>query len=76
VVPLTHAAGSSHDVSPAWSPDGSRIVFVSDRLNVDGGVDIFTIKPDGSDMKRILTGITVGGCPDFGCITPAWGRKP
>jgi TolB protein len=73
---LTYPAGSTHDVSPAYSPDGSRIVFVSDRMSSDTSLDIFTIKPDGTDMKRILTGITIGGCPDDGCISPAWGRKP
>ncbi len=76
IAPLTVPVGSSHDVSPNRSPDGSRIVFASDRMSTDGSLDLFTMKADGSDMRRILTGITIGGCPDDGCVTPAWGRKP
>ncbi len=76
IVQLTQPAGDSHDVSPNLSPDGSHIVFASDRMSSDGSLDVFTMKIDGSDIKRIATGITVGGCPDHGCVTPAWGRKP
>ena len=71
-----YPVGSTHDVSPNYSPDGGAIVFASDRLSSDGSLDLFTMKADGSDMQRILTGITVGGCPDNGRVTPAWGRKP
>jgi len=76
IVELTYPVGSTHDVSPNYSPDGNWIVFASDRLSSDGSLDLFTMKADGSDMQRILTGSTVGGCPDDGCVTPAWGRKP
>ena len=35
-----------------WSPDGSRIVFTS----IDGQrQDIYTIRPDGTDMRRLTT---------------------
>ncbi|HUO21577.1 MAG TPA: hypothetical protein VMU59_03595 [Caulobacteraceae bacterium] len=44
---------TDYDNLPAWSPDGSRIVF-SRRLG-DGNFDIFTIRPDGSDLKRLTT---------------------
>ena len=76
VLPLTQPMGSTHDVGANYSPDGSRIVFASDRMSSDTSLDIFTIKPDGSDMKRIATGLTLGGCPDDGCVCPTWGRKP
>ncbi len=43
-----------HDVSPAWSPDGSRIAFVSFRGN---GPRIYTIAPDGSDERSVALSV-------------------
>ncbi len=37
--------GSSDDSDPAWSPDGKKIVFVSDR---DGNAEIYVANADGS----------------------------
>ena len=34
---------------PAWSPDGSKIAFA-------GGDGLFTIQPDGSNLRRLTTG--------------------
>ena len=34
----------------AWSPDGSRIAFVSDR---DGNAEIYVMNADGSDLSRL-----------------------
>ena len=38
------------DNIPAWSPDGSRILFTRKQ---DNNFDIYTIKPDGTDLKRL-----------------------
>jgi TolB protein len=73
---LSHPIGTSHDVYPNYSSDGAKIVFASDRMSSDGSLDIFTINADGSNLTRIATGVTVGGCADKNCVTPAWGRKP
>ena len=45
---LTH--NSADDVHPNWSPDGSRLVFSSDRA---GNFEIYTMKIDGSDLRRL-----------------------
>jgi len=41
---------------PVWSPDGSRLAFVSD-IDKGGdrneGYDIYTIKADGTDLQRL-----------------------
>ena len=53
---------------PDWSPDGSRIVFSSwpiDDFNV-GTVEVYSAKPDGSDLKQL----TQGSCG--GCGAPSW----
>jgi len=49
VVRLTDSQGSSY--SPAWSPDGREIVFVSDR---DRDADLYLMNADGSN-ERLLT---------------------
>lgn len=54
---LTRTAGDvdvlGDDAAPTWSPDGSRIVFASNRT---GELEIWTMRADGSGQRR-LTGI-------------------
>ena len=45
--------GGEHAFDPAWSPDSSRIVFVSDHAGPDPR--IFTIKADGTGMHQVTT---------------------
>jgi len=40
------------DYDPVWSPDGSTIVFTSDRA---GSADLFRVKPDGAGLERLTT---------------------
>ena len=54
-----------HDTSPAWSPDRSRIAFLS-TLNSDGLGNLFTMSPGGSDVKLLTPLVTAGNYP------PAW----
>jgi len=42
----------AEDVSPAWSPDGDQIAFVSER---HGNTDLFVIEPDGGHERRLTT---------------------
>jgi len=45
---LTNAKKSS--TSPAWSPDGQRLAFLSDR---DGKNQIYLIRPNGGEARQI-----------------------
>ena len=39
-------------VLPVWSPDGSRIAYV-DYGDAEDELDIFTVSPDGSDVRKL-----------------------
>jgi Tol biopolymer transport system component len=69
--------GKGHsDLPGTYSPDGTKIVFPSDRLSNNFSLDLFIMNADGSDIHRIASGLTVGGCPDGNCVNPSWGPKP
>jgi Tol biopolymer transport system component len=53
---------SSADIDPAWSPNGKKIVFISDR---DGDMEVFIMNADGMN----LTQLTINDALDH---VPAW----
>jgi len=72
---LSNPGKGHHDIPGTYSPDGTKIVFASDRLSNNLSLDLFIMNADGSDIHRIASGLTVGGCPDGNCVTPSWGTK-
>src|SRR5687768_3944167 len=52
VVRLTR--DNAHNANPAWSPDGRRIAFNSDRLGIgEADHDLWVVNADGSNMRRL-----------------------
>lgn len=48
--PVRIAQGLAYEQQPRWSPDGTRIAFVSDRA---GGDNIWIMNADGSNPKQL-----------------------
>lgn len=51
-LPVTESAGA-----PAWSPDASRLAFVTNSSAAGHGATLWTMNADGSDKRRVLVGI-------------------
>ncbi len=49
----TRIKGADHASDPSWSPNGTSIVFVGWDGNPRGGSGIYTMNPDGGDVKQI-----------------------
>jgi hypothetical protein len=56
--------GGANEFAPAWSPDGNRVAFISDR---DGNDQLYAMRADGSGIVRLTSG-------QADKDTPAWGR--
>ena len=54
----------SNDYQPAWSPDGKKIIFVSER---DGNAELYIMNPDGGNKQRLTN-------TPYWETSPSWGR--
>jgi Tol biopolymer transport system component len=58
---LTHPPDGEEDAWPAWSPDGSKILFTKSGDNC-GSCDIFLMNADGTGLKQLTH------CPQPACL--------
>ena len=57
---------AGYDNMPIWSPDGSRILFnrgVRNPNSIWSNFDLYTVRPDGSDLQRLTTHPASDGHP-------------
>jgi TolB protein len=67
---VTRPPARVSDFQPDWSPDGSRIVF--ERQFSDKPFEIWSVGPDGSDLRRIDLNCPVPADQICDVSTPAW----
>ncbi len=58
----THGSPSNQNYLPAWSPDGSKLAFTSNR---DGNPEIYVMNRDGSGLRRMTNNPSID-------VTPTW----
>jgi TolB protein len=79
VTRLTTPECCHHDDLPKYSPDGTQIVYLTDRNypHLDG-MDIYVMNADGTDQHPVTSNLTMGGWPDspyFNAVYPDWGPR-
>jgi uncharacterized repeat protein (TIGR02543 family) len=72
---LTPNTEDSMELDPELSPDGTRIVFISNRVietNPDGNFEIFTMATDGSDVTQVTNTEDEYGQGAIQSYNPTW----
>jgi TolB protein len=57
-----HGTDQAQNFLPKFSPDGTRLVFASSR---DGNLEIYTVKVDGTDLRRLTSNRADDGAPTW-----------
>jgi Tol biopolymer transport system component len=62
--PLHAAHNLDQFAAPAWSPDGSELVYVG--FDAGSQRDLFAVKPDGTGQRRITNTPALEAWPSWG----------
>jgi TolB protein len=54
--PINISKSAAYDGWPAWSPDGKRIVFSSNRAGPANIGQLYAVDPDGSNLEKLTDG--------------------
>ncbi|HUR91920.1 MAG TPA: hypothetical protein VMY38_04540 [Gemmatimonadaceae bacterium] len=66
--PIRLTRNTAKDFAPKWSPDGSRILFLSDRVTDSKGAgtyEIFVMNSDGSAVTQLTTNDVLETSPSW-----------
>lgn len=72
-MPVLMSAQARPELRPYVRAYAQRIWEAHDPCLIES---VPAMNADGTDIRRIASGITIGGCPDRNCVTPSWGPKP
>jgi len=68
---IAEGSGGSGPAFPAWSPDGSRIAYVTTPSRRDDVVlEVWVANPDGSSLVRVFRDRELGPCCPYGTSGP------
>ncbi len=65
--PVDVSKSASYDGWPAWSPDGTTIVFSSNRAGPANIGQLYAVDPDGSNLRKLTDG-------PGSFVQPSWSR--
>src|SRR3989475_8856806 len=65
--PTNLSQSASSNLGPAWSPDGTKIVFASSR---DGNYELYAINPDGTGVTRLTSNTVSDTEPNWQPVHP------
>ncbi|HIA86342.1 MAG TPA: hypothetical protein EYO08_04600, partial [Candidatus Marinimicrobia bacterium] len=64
--PVKLTSSSEKDIQPSWSPDGSQIIFKTNRLDENPDIyKIFTVSPETKEETQIVTDRDYHGYPGW-----------
>lgn len=63
--PVNLSSSPAYDGWPTWSPNGKWVVFASNRDKVAYTGQIYAVRPDGKDLRRLTDGLWSRVQPSF-----------